>query len=243
VKVAVKALAAIARNARHTDYLRSLATSGLRYDQEQSVPSLYLLDAYPAIEAQPVDLGEVSMTRWSMDPMEVFVLSALAQLRRPKRIFELGTYDGSTTARLAAAVPEAELFTIDLPEDQIAAYHGASSSTFAFAGVGSVYKGTSASARITQLFGDTRTFDFTPWRGSIDMVVVDADHAYEPAFADSNSALELLSPSGMIVWDDYGPFWPSVRRAVRDFSVSHGAPVFHILNTDLAVFDRQRPSV
>jgi hypothetical protein len=47
------------------------------------------------------------------------------------------------------------------------------------------------------------TFDYTPFLGSVDFVLVDANHSYDCVKSDSEKAFELLRPGGVIVWDDY----------------------------------------
>ncbi len=47
------------------------------------------------------------------------------------------------------------------------------------AGVGSLFAGQEAAARITQLLGDSLSFDFSPWFNSIDLVLIDGGHEYE----------------------------------------------------------------
>jgi len=238
----LEALAAIARNAMDLRYLRSLASSGLRFEQTGKLPSMHLLDAFPDLDALTVPLEAIRISRWSMDPMEVFVLMGLALLRQPRTIFEFGTYDGSSTLRLANAVPNAAIWTIDLPDTEAAAYRSSEGAQEDFAGIGAVFDGTPASQRITQLLGDSRTFDFSPWRGSIDMIVIDAAHTYEAVISDSRNALQMLAPNGLVIWDDYSIFWPNLMRAVDDFAEEHGLAAVQLLNTELAVYDRANSS-
>jgi predicted O-methyltransferase YrrM len=99
--------------------------------------------------------------------------------------------------------------------------------------VGSRFAGAPQAARIHQLYGDSRAFDFSPWAGRVDLVLVDGGHEPDVVTADSRHAFELLRPGGLIIWDDYVAGWPGVMSAVDALD----ARVFQIANTDLAVYD------
>lgn len=167
-----------------------------------------------------------------MDPLEQYVLGALAQVRQPRRIFEIGTYDGATTLLLARNAPDAEVFTLDLPPEGAGAATVTEEVKNAGQGVGRRFRGTDESERITQLLGDSRTFDFGPWYGTVDFVVVDGGHELDCVRADTATAFRLLKPGGVIVWDDYERGWPGVVQAVDEC----GRPTTHIAGTALAVY-------
>jgi hypothetical protein len=74
-------------------------------------------------------------------------------------------------------------------------------------------------ARILQHFGDSRVFDFSPFYGKMDLVFVDASHAYEAVLNDSLQAFKLISDTGIIVWDDYDPIHGlGVMRALAEIA-------------------------
>jgi len=101
------------------------------------------------------------------------------------------------------------------------------------------FLGTDAARKITQLFGDSATFDFSPYRA--ELIFVDASHAYDYVRNDSAKALALLADSrGVIVWHDYGE-WPGVTRALDELAKSDArfAKLRWIRGTTLAVLDRR----
>ena len=53
------------------------------------------------------------------------------------------------------------------------------------------------------------------------MVIVDGGHSYEVAKSDTQNALRLVRNGGVIAWDDYGDFWPGVKRAVDELIAPH----------------------
>jgi predicted O-methyltransferase YrrM len=180
-----------------------------------------------------VDMGRVTYRRSNVDPYEQFALMAIAQLRRPKRVFEIGTYNGDTTLLLAKAAPDAELWTLDLSSDDADVATDRNEAINAKeSGIGVRFHGTPEADRITQLFGDSREFDFAPWNGAIDLVLVDGGHDYDVVRSDTITANRLVAPGGLIIWDDYSPAWPGVVRAVDESA----ATAFHLAATDLAIY-------
>ncbi|MEQ9460147.1 MAG: class I SAM-dependent methyltransferase [Phycisphaeraceae bacterium] len=140
---------------------------------------------------------------------ELFVLTRLVRHACPQSVFEIGTFDGRSTLNMALNTPDTtELLTFDLPPG-----HG----TFGDrTEVGVRFRGHPLSSRITQLYGNTRYFDFTPYFGRCDFVFVDADHSYESANFDTDTALKLLKPEGgILLWHDYSNF-AGVQRALDE---------------------------
>ena len=97
--------------------MAALLTSGLKADERPEASMEFIFDAFPELRGRTVRMGDVKYTRWNMDPMEQYFLAALASRRQPRTIFEIGTFDGSTTLLLARAAPAAQVFTLDLPPD------------------------------------------------------------------------------------------------------------------------------
>ena len=75
--------------------------------------------------------------------------------------------------------------------------------------------------RIELIIGDSRRLDFSRFYGKMGMVIVDGGHSYEAAKSDTQNALRMVRPGGIVVWDDYGDFWPGVRAAVDELIDSH----------------------
>ena len=134
---------------------------------------------------------------------DLLSISAICAVRQPQRVFEIGTYTGSTTLLMAMnTAASAELFTLDLRVDDMPeSWLDANSKPPFEAGI--LFRDTPFQSKIRQLFGRSDAFDFSKYKGSIDLVYIDADHSYDAVFSDSKIAFELVSPGGMIVWDDY----------------------------------------
>lgn len=172
---------------------------------------------------------------------EPLVLSALCQLLECEQIFEFGTSRGDTTWLLAHNLPGARIYTLDLarPEDaprtELELTEGAEYLT-----TGSWrtrFRGTPEASAITQLYGDSATFDFSPYRGSIDLVLIEAGHSYSYVKSDTEAAFGMLSELGTIVWDDY-THNSGIYAYLNELAPSLDGPVFHILETRLALYSR-----
>lgn len=172
---------------------------------------------------------------------ELFVLVELLQISHPTACFEIGTFDGRTTLNMAANTPdEAIIYTLDLPCEQVNATKFSLDPFERFAVLketsGIRYRGTIWERKIQQLYGDSATFDYTPYRGEIDFVFIDGSHTYEYVLNDSRNALTLLrNGKGTILWHDY-PDTSSVLKAIHYLKVNDPrfAGIRHITGTRFA---------
>jgi predicted O-methyltransferase YrrM len=160
---------------------------------------------------------------------ELVVLIAAVAERMPEHLFEFGTFDGRTTLNLAAnAGPEARVWTLDLPQTHLADARfdiESREAKYVLKPVsGGRFANTPDARKITQLLGDSATFDYGPYVGRMDFVFVDASHAYEYVMNDSRNALSLIGRrNGIIFWHDYSA-WDGVTRALNELFES--APAF-----------------
>ena len=178
---------------------------------------------------------------------ELLVLIAAVMEHQPKRLFEFGTFDGRSTLNLAAnAGPDAKVWTLDLPQAQLAdarfAIDSRETRYVVKPASGSRFANAPEATTITQLYGDSATFDYSPYVGTMDFVFVDASHAYEYVLNDSRTALSLIGKrGGAIFWHDYSS-WEGVTRALNELYT--GDPAFADLQwiegTTLAMLNVRR---
>lgn len=156
-----------------------------------------------------VRIVEPDTADWNVDLVELLAINAIIARFAPRDIFEIGTYDGRTTLNLAANAPAGStVYTLDLPPGSIQMPKASA--------VGERFLGTAYQPTIVQLYGNSLSYDFSRYRGMIDLVFVDANHHYEYVANDTRKALELiLGRQGIILWHDYG-FRPGVTRAVDE---------------------------
>ena len=168
------------------------------------------------------------------------MLAALAKVLDAEAIFEIGTYLGETTWTLAHNQPKAHVHTLDLPGPAAVAAAGLELTDpeyFVRWDRGRYFRGTPEAERITQLLGDSASFDFSPYSGRMDLVFIDASHSYSYVRSDTDAAFGMLTELGMIVWDDY-TYYPGVYAYLNEIAPTLDRPIFHILGTRLAVYSR-----
>jgi len=150
------------------------------------------------------------------------VVSALAALLECERIFEFGTSDGETSRLLAHNLPAAEIYTFDASSEAARGGGGA---------------GPASATRIMKLYGDSLTFDFSPYSGSIDLVHIDGTRRADSLRADADAAFGMLSELGSIIWYGYS-YQPAVYAYLNKLAPLLDRPVYHLIGTRLALYSR-----
>lgn len=193
-------------------------------------------DAFPEAAAMPVSLAGYRFEDCRMHPAELRALCALVRWRNPRIVFEIGTYRGGTTLMLAAN-STATIYTLDLPPeghvDYVAPQVNDPTLDVFPETPGACFRNTVYEDRIRQLYGNSRSFDFSPYHGKTDLVFVDGAHDYETVLNDSMHAFNLLVAGGTIVWHDYSDYAPGVIRALS--TVANRFRLIHLEGTSLAV--------
>lgn len=208
----------------HRELVKAIA--GLidaRLSPKLPVPSVTLTELVPGqisvnLIAQQKQLGNIGLD-------ELLVITELLKAYPPCVCFEIGTFDGRTTLNMAINTPaEAVIYTLDLPREEMR--HTAF--PLGVGDFGAVEKDASGTRfstsewkhKIRQLYGDSATFDYTPYIDKVDFVFVDGAHTYQYALSDSRNAIRLLrGGKGVILWHDYTT-WSGVRRAINELHAS-----------------------
>ncbi|MDQ3116325.1 MAG: class I SAM-dependent methyltransferase [Verrucomicrobiota bacterium] len=214
--------------------------------EKERLPTIALADVLPrklglTLLEPLAEGGNVSM-------LEVMVIAATARNSEPPSAFEIGTFDGRTALNIAANLKEGgRVWTLDLPKT------GLGQTEFELAPgesafvdkkeSGTKFKGTAYSNQITQLYGDSATFDFSPFAEKMGLVFVDGSHAYEYVLKDTVNALRLAAAGGTILWHDYQQDWPGVIRALNELQQNDSAcaNLRRIEGTSLVMLKRESP--
>jgi predicted O-methyltransferase YrrM len=235
------------RLASHSERLKAIASKIKRviesYDEAVTRPSHLpegpLHEVLHGVEQLPICLSH-KLEAKGLPYGEAYVLAAIARHVAPRTVFEIGTFRGASTLLMAQQAGAAcRLYTLDMPPGR---------SELALAGleedppdaqsnrIGERFRGTPEEQQITQLYGDSASFDFSPYAGRIDLVFVDGSHSYDYVRNDTHWALEMLSPQGTIVWDDCARNNPDVIRALDAYGAS--MPISRINGTRFALYTR-----
>lgn len=160
------------------------------------------------------------------------VLFETVQVVRPRTLLEIGSFLGRSTVLLAlaqrsAGIADARLVTVDphrgqhTPRDDPDAEIdpvtlGVFRQSLARAGV----------EALVEPWVMTSGEAAHRWKEPIDLLYVDGWHSFDAVMDDARSFLPYLSPSGVVIFDDYShPLWPGVGKAVHAL-VEEGA--FHL---------------
>jgi predicted O-methyltransferase YrrM len=198
---------------------------------------------------KPIRLAHAQRSQGDVNLAELAVLAtAAASVTSGDEIIEIGTFDGRTTLNLAInAAPHLSVFTLDLPPQatpQFALAPGERAfvdkprSGRCFAEPRPEW--AADAQRISQLYGDSSTFDFSPHHGRAGLVFVDGSHAYEYVIADSETAWKLVAPGGIVLWHDYG-VWDGVTRALEEIDEKARLGLRQIRGTSLVVWRNAAP--
>jgi predicted O-methyltransferase YrrM len=197
----------------------------------------------PTLATEVVFLGRGSMiVPGGTSDTEAWVLCVLA--KGAKALFEFGTCTGKTAYLWARNAPDAAIATLTLPPDAVARTRreaGDAEQDVAAAVEESrftrfLYSGTDVEPRITQLFGDSKGFDETPWVARCDLVFVDGSHAYSYVRNDSAKAIRMVRPGGVVLWHDYTSRIHGVFRGLNE--LARQLPLVHLAGTSLVAYRR-----
>ena len=169
-----------------------------------------------------VQLLEPARADGNISLLELLVIVRAVRKYSPSAIFEIGTFDGRTALNMACnCSDDAIVYTLDLPRDGLASTAlpvGPCDRPYIAKDLsGARYLGTRFESKIKQLYGDSATFDFSPYLGKIDLVFVDGAHTYEYVLNDSRKAAEMLKGGrGAVFWHDYDGVREGVTRALNE---------------------------
>jgi SAM-dependent methyltransferase len=182
----------------------------------ERVPVATIQELFPGKQLQPISIPGENVDRgpWNLHIHAEILIRLTVQALEARRIFEIGTFDGGTTRVLAeTAGAGSEVFTLDLPE---AEFNQTQQPPPGFSGaqIGKKFRGTAVETRIKQLFGNSLKFDFSAYERSIDLIFIDSGSNYPHALANSRTALRLVRPGGVIIWDMFCQDHPGLVHAV-----------------------------
>src|ERR1700687_4733727 len=174
----------------------------------------------------------------NVQPYELIIIATICNYLKPDLVFEFGTFNGVTTLHFAMNSPDtSRIVTIDLdPSDP--RRQAVNDDTYYIQDncVGLAYRGEPEEANIDQIYADTTTFDHGAYTGKANLIFVDAGHEYELVKSDTQKALDMLAPNGVILWHDYVFSHYGVYTWLNELSKS--LPLYSIPNATLVCYRR-----
>lgn len=218
--------------------------------QQQYFKEVIEASPVPKISAQELFQKPLEITlsnsfsrNGNVSEKELMVLASLARSRAPKRILEIGTFDGNTTLQLALNTPsDAIIHTLDLPPDAEETAEPVLKSDLTFIHdqekLVRKFEGSRVAHKIVQHLGDSTALDFSMFtaQGPLNMIFIDGGHSYPCVKSDTENALEVLADGGCILWHDFTPFFGGVYRFLLELSKT--LPLIHIEGTHLIIYQK-----
>lgn len=152
---------------------------------------------------------------WLEDDEAELLIAAAAHVARgrgPRRLVEIGSYQGRSTIVLAATIralsPESRVFAVDPHEGTVGSAdarlnHG--SPTF------DAFVANIAAAGVTAFVEPMRALSYeVKWGGAIDLLFVDGLHDRFNVERDYRHFAQFLTPDAIVLFHDYAPYYPGV---------------------------------
>ncbi len=209
---------------------------------EEVDPCFAMTEHGPAPESTVAFIGGEGVVA-SLSDRETWVIAGLAKSSR--RIFEFGTCSGKTAHVMALNAPEgAEIHTLTIHPDDLASLAFGESDDKLHRTVAAdeaafttfYYEGHPTEAKIRQIFSDSKAYDETPLRDSVDLVFIDGAHTRSYVESDTAKAMAMLGARGVVLWHDYKPDAPDVFGYLNDLAKE--LPLMHIKDTDIVMYRR-----
>lgn len=188
--------------------------------------------------SQRITLSNFYSRNGNVSPLELLCISSLVAHRRPKRLLEIGTFDGNTTLQMALNCPEdAVVQTIDLsPNEEETVLPVLDSDLQFIRDERKLYRkfvGSSVADKVMQHFGDSTEDDFSKFaiEGPLDLIFIDGGHSYECVRSDTENAMQVLAKRGCILWHDFTPHFGGVFDYLCKLSKHY--PLINIEGTNL----------
>lgn len=188
--------------------------------------------------------GSLTSADGSLGIQDQVALMSLVCDREPNVVLEIGTYNGATTRLIARNLPRAKIHTLDLPPDISSEELHQSilpKDDFHLIGnrrVGEAIVSDPAITNVTQHYGDSATWDFSPVQG-FDFVFIDGSHTYEYVRNDTIRSAEAAAGRATFVWHDFDYSHYDVVNYLTEMA-NAGLPVRHIASTNMVVLDYDR---
>jgi predicted O-methyltransferase YrrM len=138
---------------------------------------------------------------------EMLILAAVTKALRPRRIFEIGTYNGRTTSVLIMNAPhDCDVLTLDLPP-VVQSAEGYIPSDIELIGnreTERFLKRARLRHRYQQIYTDSMQLDANAYRDSIELGFIDGAHTLEYVKNDTEKMAVMMADRGFVFWHDYG---------------------------------------
>lgn len=129
-------------------------------------------------------------------------LGTVVRNANPSICLEIGTAEGHSAALMAINAPQARIFSVNIPPEEIVSGKGGKLTTIALERekIGSYYRERGL-VNITQILANTATWK--PNIGTIDIAFVDGCHDARFVYNDTCKVLKHMKPGSFVLWHDF----------------------------------------
>jgi len=203
-----------------------------------------LPDGLPVVEMDQligtgaIALGPMTFLDGGSLPTDLMLLAGLAEQIDDCAYFEIGTWRGESVATVSPRAKSCHTLCLSHEEMHLMGMHPR---TIEAHGLFS-----KELENVTQLRGDSRSFDFRLLNRKFDLLFIDGDHHYDFVKSDTSSLFRhLLHEKSIVVWHDYGFHPDQVRYEVMAAILDGVGParagmVYHVAHTKSAIFTGEK---
>ncbi len=145
--------------------------------------------------------GQMYSEKKGMWSEHLILFSAISDIENPpKKILEIGTFNGETARILSALFPRSKITTIDLELDEILKSDLYKYETKDKKLMSSREMNLKSLPNVT--FLEKNSLELIDSHDKFDLIWIDGEHSYPIASIDISNSIRLLSPTGAAICDD-----------------------------------------
>ncbi len=146
-------------------------------------------------------------------------LALIAQIKKPKTILEIGFFMGSSMRIWLENTTNALITSIDIDFSKNPNY----------------MTQLELNERVQLINKDSKELTPKDFKEKFDLIFIDGAHDYKSIKSDTELAFQLISPSGIIIWDDNKYDFPGVWKYLNELQKKF--PLKHIPQTSLVILE------
>lgn len=184
-------------------------------------------ECWPYLQARVLEVRDLACLKkalgWTRDPLlvgehlhafeyledlnerrlrDAEVVGAACCNGQPQIILEIGTGLGQTTALMAQNAPQATVYTVNIPPEDIGEGGRLVTGALCREDIGRHYR-EQGCRNVVQILANTASWE--PDFGPVDIAFIDGCHDAEFVFADTRKVLQRCRSGSLILWHDFCP--------------------------------------
>lgn len=134
--------------------------------------------------------------------LDALALGSVVRNVEPRICVDIGTAAGHSAALMSVNAPQAQIYTINIPPEEILKGEGGRLTTIALEReeIGSYYRERGLK-NINQILANTARWQ--PELGAIDIAFIDGSHDTPFVYNDTIKVLQYMQPGAFILWHDF----------------------------------------